>query len=102
MTMAKKMVFKLNVRTFTRRINELSRAYSDAEKLKKLLAKDLKSFTDRKIQLHYDAFTQTLTFIEYVGDGEYVSLFLIDVFEIIKKYCDEHPEVNEDCSKYEI
>ena len=40
--------------------------------------------------------------MEYVGDGEYVPLLVGDVWEIVKKYCDEHPEVNEDCSKYEI
>lgn len=100
--MAKKKVFKLNIKTFTRRINELSMVYSDAEKLAKSFAKDLRRFTDRKIRVHYNSFTQTLTFMEYVGDGEYVPLYIGDVFEIVKKYCDEHPEVNEDCSKYEI
>lgn len=100
--MAKKKVFKLNYKTFTRRINELAMAFSDAEKLSKALATDLRRFTDRKIRVHYDTFTQTLSFMEYVGDGEYVPLYVCDVLEIVKKYCDEHPEVNEDCSKYEI
>ena len=100
--MAKRMVYKLNYKTFTRRLNELTKAYSDAEKMAKLFAKDLRRFTDRKIIVHYSAFTQTLTFMEYVGDGEYVPLFIGDILEIIKNYCDEHPEVNEDMSKYEI
>ena len=100
--MAKKKIFKLNIRTFTRRINELTMAYSDAEKLAKSFAKDLKLFTDRKIRVNYNAFTRNLTFMEYVGDGDYEPLYVGDVFEIVKKYCDEHPEVNEDCSKYEI
>lgn len=100
--MAKKKVFNLNYKTFTRRINELTMAYSDADKLAKLFAKDVRRFTDRKIQVHYHSFTQNLTFMEYVGDGEYVPLYVCDVLEIVKKYCDEHPEVNEDCSKYEI
>lgn len=100
--MAKKKIFKLNIKTFTRRINELSFAFSDAERLAKALAKDLRRFTDRKIRVHYHQFTETLTFMEYVGDGEYVPLNVGDVWEIVKKYCDEHPEVNDDCSKYEI
>lgn len=100
--MAKKKVFNLNYKTFTRRINELSMAYSDAERLSKALATDLRRFTDRKIRVHYHPFTQTLSFMEYVGDGEYVPLYVCDVLEIIKNYCDEHPEVNEDCSKHEI
>ena len=100
--MAKRMVYKLNYKTFTRRINELTMAFSDAEKMAKLFAKDLQRFTDRKIRVHYSAFTQTLTFMEYVGGGEYIPLYIGDVLEIIKTYCDEHPEVNEDCSKYEI
>lgn len=100
--MAKKKVFKLNYITFARRVNELARVYSDAEKMAKLFAKELQRFTDRKIHVHYNPFTQTLTFMEYVGGGEYVPLYTSDVLEIIKKYCDEHPEVNEDCSKYEI
>lgn len=100
--MAKKKVFKLNYKTCMRRLNELTSVYSDAEKMAKLFAKDLRRFTDRKIIVHYSAFTQTLTFMEYVGGGEYVPLYLGDVIEIIKNYCDEHPEVNEDCSKYEI
>ena len=100
--MAKKKVFKLNYKTFTRRINELAFAYSDAEKLAKTFAKDLQRFTDRKIHVHYSSFTQTLTFMEYVGGGEYVPLYVCDILEIIKTYCDEHPEVNDDCSKYEI
>lgn len=100
--MAKKKVFNLNYKTFTRRLNELTKAYSDAEKMAKLFAKDLRRFTDRKIIVHYSAFTQTLTFMEYVGDGEYVPLYVGDILEIIKTYCDEYPEVNEDCSKYDI
>lgn len=100
--MAKKKVFKLNYKTFTWRLNELTKTYSEAEKMAKLFAKDLRRFTDRKIHIHYSAFTQTLTFMEYVGGGEYVPLLLCDILEIVKNYCDEHPEVNEDCSKYEI
>ena len=100
--MAKMMVYKLNYKTFTRRLNGLAKAYSVAEKMANLFAKDLRRFTDRKIVVHYSAFTQTLTFMEYVGDGEYVPLLVGDVLEIIKNYCDEHPEVNEDCSKYDI
>ena len=100
--MAKKKVFKLNIKTFTRRINELSFAFTDAERLAKALATDLQRFTDRKIRVHYHPFTKSLTFMEYVGDGEFVPLNVGDVWEIVKKYCDEHPEVNEDCSKYEI
>lgn len=100
--MAKKKIFKLNIKTFTRRINELSMAFTDAERLAKALATDLQRFTDRKIRVHYHPFTKSLTFMEYVGDGEYVPLLVGDVWEIVKKYCDEHPEVNEDCSKYEI
>ena len=100
--MAKKKIFKLNIKTFTRRINELSFAFTDAERLAKALATDLQRFTDRKIRVHYHPFTKSLTFMEYVGDGEFVPLNVGDVWEIVKKYCDEHPEVNEDCSKYEI
>lgn len=100
--MAKKKIFKLNIKTFTRRINELSFAFTDAERLAKALATDLQRFTDRKIRVHYHPFTKALTFMEYVGDGEYVPLLVSDVWEIVKKYCDEHPEVNDDCSKYEI
>lgn len=100
--MAKKKIFKLNIKTFTRRINELSFAFTDAERLSKALATDLQRFTDRKIRVHYHSFTKSLTFMEYVGDGEFVPLNVGDVWEIVKKYCDEHPEVNEDCSKYEI
>ena len=100
--MGKRKVYKLNYKTFTRRLNEMVKAYSDAEKMAKLFAKDLRRFTDRKIHVHYNAFTQALTFMEYVGGGEYVPLFIGDILEIIKTYCDEHPEVNEDMSKYEI
>lgn len=96
------MVYKLNYKTFTRRLNGLAEAYLVAEKMANLFTQDLRRFTDRKIVVHYSAFTQTLTFMEYVGNGEYVPLLVRDILEIIKTYCDEHPEVNEDCSKYEI
>ncbi len=100
--MAKRKVYKLNEVTFTRRINELVKAYSDAEKLAKLFAKDLKQFTDRKIHVHYSNFTQTLTFMEYVGDGKYEPLYVGDVLEIIQSYVEKHPEENADCSKIEV
>ena len=100
--MAKTKVFKLNYKTFTRRLNEMVKAYSDAEKLSKLFAKDLKRFTDRKIHVHYSSFTQTLTFMEYVGDGEYVPLYVGDILEIMHSYTEEHPEENADCSKIEV
>ena len=61
--MGKRKVYKLNYKTFTRRLNEMVKAYSDAEKMAKLFAKDLRRFTDRKIHVHYNAFTQTLMFL---------------------------------------